>query len=272
MSVGSRFAGNRMLFSVIIVTSIFIVSIVVAYIAFNILESSAEANLQNWRFGGAFAGFVFTASLMASLAFQFYKQMTVDEVAKYRNQAIELQSKLIRGAPCPKDYTIEVDEKNKIVFSRPVGWVPRNHILHQYKEIENRSDPQPALFTSLIFSKLDLVIFFEKYRLGSFDADNIDVDTLYNKFSQGWQKFLVEEDKCKNLHTTEERIRVDGIESQRSLYNYTDKERTLLDSVIITYVPRFEAMYVFVFTDDDKDYRKSSQVFENIRESIRFLP
>jgi hypothetical protein len=53
---------NRMLFAIISGLVIIIISIIIAYISFSILESSAEANLKNWKFGGAFAAFVFTAS------------------------------------------------------------------------------------------------------------------------------------------------------------------------------------------------------------------
>lgn len=114
----------KMVFSLISGTIIVLVSVFVAYVCFNLLESSAVADLKGWKLGGAFAGFVFTFSILTSATFQFYKHITADQTEKYRQQIQELQLKLIKGAPCPPGYEIDLDERHRLVFARPNGGHP----------------------------------------------------------------------------------------------------------------------------------------------------
>ncbi len=269
------FEKNRMLFSLISGIVIFAVSTSVAYVFFNILESSAEASLQNWKLGGAFAGFVFTASLLTSITFQFYKQMTTDQISKYRDQIQELQAKLVKGAPRPEGYTIEVDEKHKLVFSRPEEWLPKAGILYQF--VESRPpDLLPANFNVVYQGKHDLSDIYKALKL---DPDNVDVNKLYDNIVGANIEFLKSAIPLYEDGTlTKEFIVVDGIKSLKSTHSYTclsangkDKMR-MCQCAVCTYVPRLNALYQFTFSDNEEDYLKSSEVFNNVIQSIRFLP
>ena len=199
---------NRMLFAIISGLVIITISIIIAYISFSILESSAEANLKTWKFGGGFAVFVFTASLLTSIIFQFYKQLTSDKVKEYQQLIQELQSKLIKGATCPPDYVIDLDEKHKVVFSRPNDWHPKGGVLYQYF----KKDPSGIFdtnFNVFYYDKKDLGDLYQRLKLGSFDSTRINVDKLYDAYSDGGVKSI--KDVAQDLNFTKEYIYVDNI-------------------------------------------------------------
>lgn len=268
---------NRMIFSLISGIIVIGVSIFIAYISFDILESSAEASLQNWKFGGAFAAFVFTASLLTSIIFQFYKQMTGDRIAIYSQQIQELQTKLIKGAPCPPEYTIDIDEKHKLVFARPNEWLPREGILYQYVN-KNPSDVLEANFNVVYQGKEDLSELYEKSNIGKFDAANVDVNKLYDfvltLVVTGIKSFTL---NYENGALSNEYVFVDGNKSLKYIHTYTaqlpnsENKTRMCQSGILTYIPRLKAFYQFTFTDNEEDYLKSSEIFNIVVSSIRFL-
>lgn len=268
---------NIMIFALISGVIILGASISVAYISFNILESSAEASLQNWKLGGAFAGFVFTASLLTSIIFQFYKQMTTDRIATYREQIQELQTKIIKGAPCPQGFTIEIDEKHKFVFIRPQKWLPLNGVLYQYYE-KRTSDIFFANFNVIYQSEEDLSNIYEPLKLGKFDPSNVDIDKLYDSILVSnitLLKTLLP--ICENESLSKEFILVDDIKSLKWIFTYTvlqpnGKDKIILcQSGVYTYVSRLNALYEFTFSDNKENYLKSSEVFNTVVRSIRFL-
>ena len=251
-------------------------SIFVAYICFNILDSFAEASLQNWKFGGAFAGFVFTASLMTSITLQVYKQMTTDRIEKYRDQIQELQTKLVKGAPCPEGYTIDIDEKHKLVFSRPQQWLPLNGILYQYIEKKDVSNISIANFNVIYQSEEDLSL-----NLG-IDLANLDIYKLYetvmNLSIENLKKLLklLQNANLENVNITQEFILVDNIKSLKWILTYTEvdsnsNENRMCQCGVYTYVSRLNSLYEFTFTDKEENYLISSEVFNNVIRSIRFL-
>lgn len=268
---------KMMTFALILGVIVLGMSIFVAFISFTILESSAEASLQNWKFGGAFAGFVFTASLLTSIILQFYKLMTADRIATYRDLIQELQTKLIKGAPCPQGYTIELDEKHKLVFTRPQNWLPLKGILYQYLE-KRTSDRSNANFNVTYQSKDDLSNFYEQSNLGKFDPANVNVAKLYDIVTE------LNVDILKNVlplyendSLSKEFILVDSIKSLKWILTYTtlqsngkDKIR-MRHSAVYTYIPRLNALYAFTFCDSEEDFLKSSEVFNTVVRSIRFL-
>jgi len=278
---------KRMLISLAMIITILVASTFVAYVMFNILESSAEASLQNWKFGGAFAGFAFTLLASASLASQFYKQMTFDEISTLRNQIHELSSKLIRGAPCPEDYVPEVDEKYKIVFARPKEWSPKRGILFQYEDTKEK-DIVSSYCSVSCFTKKSLSTFKEEFKIGNFDEEGFDVDQLYNYYS-GWITSRINDEVMSvraqlgisgeiesrmNVHN--EVIHVDNLPSRKVTYDYEIGGIPAVVSVrgfvICTFVPSFKGLYLFAFSADSRRFSKSSEIFNAIVGSIRFLP
>ncbi len=275
-----------MLISSAVIISMVAVSAFVAYVMFNILESSAEANLQNWKFGGAFAGFAFTLLTSGSLALQFYKQMTFDEIKSLRNQIIELSSKLIRGAPCPENYVPEVYEKYKLVFARPDEWLHRKGVLYEYEETKE-DYAYPTYFSVLYYSKENLSENIEEIKLEDFKTKEIDLEKLYDNIT-GWiisgldnkinsiKQDCFEEETESNLNAFNEKVRVDNLPSRKINHNFEVKGKSRAISVqgfwTITYVPNVEAVFIFQFNAESKNFMAMSEVFNNVVNSIRFLP
>lgn len=265
---------NRMTFALISGVIVISVSIFIAYISFNILDSSAEASLQNWKFGGAFASFVFTSSLLTSIIFQFYKQMTTDRIETYRQQIQELQTKLIKGASCPPGYKIDLDEMHKLVFVRPTEWLPLNGIIYQYYN-KTPSNGFSTNFNVVYNSKEDLAINYKLLNIGTFEPASVEVDKLYEYYAKNEIKTVRQSLGAENSTFSMEYILIDDIKSLKYIHIYTlqpeDEKVQMCQSCVITYVPRLQALYMFTFSDLETNYTKSSEIFNTVISSIRFL-
>lgn len=268
---------GRMIFALTAGVIVIVVSVLVSYVCFKILESSAEADLDEWKLGGAFAGFVFTASILTSIVFQFYKQMTSETLDSYREQIQELQTKLIKGAPCPEGFTVDIDERHNLVFARPETWTPKGGLLYQYVEPLKKDDPFVANF-NVTYWPQDVIRDLLK---GEFDPDNVDLEVLYNLIggitSKSVEELLPGYEKVSEAH---EYVHVDGLRSLKHVHSYRakmaaesadDARIEIRQTAVTTYVPRKKALYQFVYSDDSKDYLASSEVFNQVTSSIRFL-
>jgi hypothetical protein len=259
---------------------IFVVSLGVAWVLFGILESSATADLRQWKLGGAFAGFAFTALLLSSTTFQAFKEMRRDKEEEYLRRIAELQSKLVRGAPKPVGFTVDVDERHKLVFARPVDWRPRQGILYQYVSPPVSGDGLPANFNVVFESPHDL-----EANYGVAAADLIagkpltsdELENVYRMTIDGMTAVLPQVfPNFRRLGFSEEYVFVDGLKSVRYTHTYAysaeGQPETMLTQVgVATFHPRLPGMFVFTFTDDSKDFLKSSEAFSQIISSIRFL-
>jgi hypothetical protein len=73
---------------------------------------------------------------------------------------------------------------------------------------------------------------------------------------------------------TREYVSIDGFKSVKYINTYPlpqDKSVNVRQSGIMTFVPRMRALYAFTCTDDEKDYLASSEMFNTVISSIRFL-
>lgn len=265
---------KRMTFALISGVIVISVSIFIAYISFNILDSSAEASLQNWKFGGAFASFVFTSSLLTSIIFQFYKQMTTDRIETYRQQIQELQTKLIKGASCPPGYKIDLDEMHKLVFARPGEWLPLNGILYQYYS-KTPTDGFSTNFNIVYNSKEDIAFYYKYKNIGTFEPASVEVEKLYENYVTDGIETVRQNFGVENSTFSQEYIFVDGIKSLKYIHLYTfqpeEKKIQMCQSGIVTYIPRLQAVFIFTFSDLEKNYTESSEIFNTVISSIRFL-
>jgi hypothetical protein len=136
------------LFDLLVVAFIVVAGLFTAYITFGILKSQAEAQLQKYSVGGAIAGALISWSLLASVYLQIRKSS--QELSTLRNRNQELQQKLIRGAPRPVGFEIEVAEAHRIVLARPRDWERRGGIIFDFElpnELLRKDDRLPARFT-----------------------------------------------------------------------------------------------------------------------------
>jgi hypothetical protein len=271
-----------MLFAIIAGVTIFAVSIIVGYLFFSVMESSAEATLQNFKLGGAIAGFAFSAILLTSITFQFYKQVSQDEVADLRNQVLELQSKLLRGVNPPEGYSVEIDERHKLVFSRPQGWLPKEGVLFNYE------DGSGSNFNVTYQSADNIVEFYQKAGLlginvsGGFDFKNPDTEKLYEDYlsllTQVALQVAASMGEVSSENCTKEYVVVDDIRSMKAILTYTLRNREDEKKVIcgcqcfvLTYVPALGALFYFIFSDRAERYLRTSEAFNNVLLSVRFL-
>jgi hypothetical protein len=234
------------------------------------LESSAEANVQGYRLGGAIAAFAFTGAFLSSVFFNFYRLLAADQLEEYAKQIQELQAKLIKGAPCPPGYTVDVDEKHKLVFARPRHWEPREGILYYYLEEQKPSDDVTANFNVVYVNEKQLAALLG----GRFDPSTVNVDDIY-------EKEMMKLEALTQGTMSKEYVTIDGIKSAKYINTFRatvpteespeGKELLFRTAGILTYVPRLKALYVFTCTDNEKDYLTSSEIFNNVISSIRFL-
>jgi|WetSurMetagenome_2_1015567.scaffolds.fasta_scaffold81706_2 hypothetical protein len=272
-----------MALALISATIIIIISLFVAYVCFNILDSSAQANLKEWKLGGAFAAFIFTASMLTSMVLQFNRIMTKDQVEELRNQLLdekeesnrlitELQSKLIRGAPTPKGFTIDVDERHNLVFARPISWIAKNGILYNYIEPDKESRFKANF--NVIYQTIDEIAeLYKALGWGNFDATIPNIEDLYSNVANATIEFM------KSILTTsstptisDEYIFIDGLKSLKRNCIYEDTHGNKFQFIgTYIYVPKLNALYEFTFTDSNEEFLKSSEIFTNVVQSIRFL-
>ena len=136
----------------IVLLVIAMVGLFIAYVTFGILNSQAEAEIQQYSVSGAIAGALVSVSLLSSVYLQLRKSS--GELEELREKNKELEHKLIRGAPRPQQFNIEVDERQRIVLARPAEWKPYGGImfdfwrppegLHEFKDKLTNPIPAPS--------------------------------------------------------------------------------------------------------------------------------
>jgi hypothetical protein len=261
----------------------------VAYLTFGILDSSAEGAMREWRLGGAIAGFAFTALLLTSVIFQFYKEISRDKAEAYLKQIQELQTKLIRGAPQPPGFTIDIDERHKVVFARPVAWIPLGGVRYQYMAPSppGGSDGLQANFNVVIETPYELASYgISPDRL--LNQGDLSAEELDGLYESAIERLLVALPHMFPGYAKEgfgtEVVFVDGLKSVRYTHTYSrqssgaqgtdpkDGPRVRVTQVgICIYHPRLPAMFTFTFSDEADDFLASSEDFTHIVSSIRFL-
>jgi hypothetical protein len=245
-------------------------SLLVAYVCFSILGSSAEGTLRNYKVGGGLAGFLITASFLSSTLMSIYRVLTADQISEYRKQIQELQTKLIKGAPCPPDYSIDVDEKHRLVFARPKNWEPRGGILYAYVETPRPDDDFPANFVVTFFGEKEIAAAYGKDLAdasGKLDESLTGIDKLYETRMRASEQLT-------NVELSREYITVDGIRSAKWGVTWTPPGGTngvVRQIGVVTYVPSMKCLFEFAFSDDKAGFFVSSAVFNNVISSIRFL-
>src|SRR4051812_26090290 len=113
-----------------------IFALITAYLTFGILQSQATTQNTVYSLGGAIAG----ALVSFSIFFVAYRQLITSsgEEEKLRDRIQELQQKLIRGAPRPKSFEIEVDERLRLVLARPGNWEPKGGTIFDFEQRQDK--------------------------------------------------------------------------------------------------------------------------------------
>lgn len=253
------------------------ISLFAAYVCFSVLESSAEGTLKEWKLGGAFAGFIFTASTLTSIVYQFFNRMNNDKIEEYQKQINELQLQLLKGASAKEKFKVFIDEEHGIVFSRPEQWNRAGGILYNYVASTRELDPDDNFAPNFVITKqvkMDLDEWYEANGWGKFRGD--DIEQLYDRWAE--QEIANVQQQLPGYTKTgfhKEYTPVDGIKSLRYTHSYSHSYSgspiEITQVGIMVYVPSSDALFTFVFTDDVEDFLKSSEDFDYIISSIRFI-
>lgn len=250
---------------------IILISLFAAYICFHVLESSASGELKEWKLGGAFAGFAFTLVTLSPIVMQIYKTLDSKQNEEYRRTIKELEMKLIKGAQCPEGYSIDLDERHKVVFSRPDEWVPLGGLLYQYID-KKGTDNFHANFNVGYSDADDIKVYSPQ-----FFANPEDMESLYIKAVEMHIESVQKQIPSYNRTSlSKEYIKIDEIKSMKYIHGYSvnlDGKNTLdLTQIgVFVYVKKYHKLYAFTFSDDKTSFLKTSEIFSNIISSIRFL-
>ena len=283
-------------------------ALIVAYVTFGILNSQADAEIQKYSLGGAIVGFLITFSTFISTYTQF-RRSSLDVQELYR-QISELQNKLMKGAPKPSsEFIIESDERQRIVLARPEKWECAGGVIFDYEiplcNLTREEDVFPAHFRVSFKPIKDsekpeeyYMHYIEKIKnkksvageectneyiyLGG-EYDNIKSLKIIAK---QYAKCKLEVDPWTGIQKHDE-IPITKDEYERGLMeshkkfekspNSKQKNKSiekyleLLQIVIVCYHEKLNNIFYFEFIDDSPDFIASSEKFNQIINSIRFL-
>jgi len=121
------------------------VGLTTAWVTFGVLKSQASTTSPDYSLEGAIVGALAATSLFASIYLQIRKSSGTLEQLRQVNK--ELQRKLLKGAPCPKDFQREITENNDIVFARPNTWKPAEGDVFSFEAPSGANDTFPARVT-----------------------------------------------------------------------------------------------------------------------------
>jgi len=143
------------------IISILVICGAVAFALFYFIDSQASIDSSVGSFGGAVAGFLATAYLgfrqlnqmrsadgeqrraIEALSTTRLDVQRTHERERERLQRLldeskereaELRHKVLRGAPAPESFEIEVDERQRIVLARPEDWAPKGGVIFNYQQ------------------------------------------------------------------------------------------------------------------------------------------
>lgn len=295
---------NGKLFDLISVIVIAVIGLLTAYVTFGILESQANADIQKYSVSGAIAGAFLSWSLLASFYMQFRKSSGQLRDLYKRNE--ELRQKLIRGAPRPSGFESEVDERQRIVLARPEKWEPCEGIIFDFEMPESllrTGDIFPAYFRAAFVSIKDtekqekfyenyiqefknkksvgecasefVYIGGEPYGIKSlkiiskqYAKSELMTEPWTGKQKRKWCVVTKEEfeSRRKSLAIAPNQSKISS-----SVKPVVDEHLEIRQMVVTCYHEDLKKIFFFEFADDEPDFTKSSELFNQILNSIRFL-
>lgn len=283
-------------------------ALIVAYVTFGILNSQADAEIQKYSLGGAIVGFLITFSAFISAYIQFRRSSL--EVQELYRHISELQNKLMKGAPKPSsEFIIESDERQRIVLARPEKWECAGGVIFDYEiplcNLTREEDVFPAHFRVSFKPIKDsekpeeyYMHYIEKIKnkksiageectneyiyLGG-EYDNIkSLKIIAKQYAKcklevdpwtGIQKHdeipITKDEYEKGLMESHKKFEKSPHSEQKN--ESIEKYLELLQIVIACYHEKLNNIFYFEFIDDSADFIESSEKFNQIINSIRFL-
>ncbi len=147
------------------------------------------------------------------------------------------------------------------MFSRPKNWRPLDGYLYKYVGQSKKDAAIQANFNVVYKDLSELPV--EQFDV----AQPAVLDRFYEQVLD-----TVAQELPGGI--TKEYVTVDGLKSVKYISTRTasaPQTVTLRQCGVIIYVPRARGAYIFTFTDDEGDFLASSEIFNNVTSSIRFL-
>jgi hypothetical protein len=205
--------------------------------------------------------------------------------------------RIVKGAPCPEGFVMEIDEKHKFVFSRPTTWKSQQGMLYYFSEEVPQCKKGTRKTTGrFLINFIDYNTILEAYKIDkTTDFQDLDYKMIYDMLSK---KILVKRNielqktypGYKLIDSTNECVDIDGIPSLRINQSfsvpakeliasdedencYPDKEENivLINTRILTYNKRLKGLYEFSSIDNTEDYVETSKIFNQVVASTRFI-
>ena len=146
------------LFAVITIAGM---SLGVAVVTYGVLKSSGAADAGATQLGGAVVGFVASFGLISRVykqlvrgAEQAEQRQWIAENRRLNDQVDELSQKLIRGAPRPEGYSVELLEQHKLVLARPSGFESRGGVILDIQEPESKVEKEGKRLIDFVPARL----------------------------------------------------------------------------------------------------------------------
>jgi hypothetical protein len=274
-----------------------VLSIVVAVITFGSFQSSANVVVQDLSFSGAIAGFIGTFLVLFSVYSNIYDKASQNKLGEYREIIDRLRLKIIKGAPCPDGFEIEMDEKHKFVFAHPSTWKPQQGMLYYFSEdVPEREKGIRKTKGRFYIYYMDNNTLFDTYNIDKkTDLKKLHYKKIYEMLSEKTlehrnNKMVKSYPSYKLIDSTNECIKIDDIPSlkinqtfsvlAKELIDqgeeeacYPDKTKTIVlkSTRILTYNKRLEGLFEFSSVDEVEDYMVTSEIFNQVATSIRFI-
>ena len=181
-----------------------------AWICFGVLNSQANGRYEAYSLSGSIVGAIVSWGLLTTIFLKVRKstdeledlrrksaneledlrKKSLGEIEDLRKLNKTLEDKLIRGAPHPDQFDIEVDERQRIVLARPRAWEPKGGVIFQLElpDKEMRPDDDfPASFQCWFISiPKDSLQSREKYY-------ESQIKQVEQSVKQGWMPWYTQE-------------------------------------------------------------------------------
>ncbi len=267
---------TKVVFSGLTIVVALVLSLLTAVILFRFMESSAEATIQDWKFGGAFAGFLATFFVVTGAMPNMFKLFTEDEIRKYTDRIQELELKVLKGAPCPPGFVGELDEWHRISFVRPAEWTDwKPNPIYVFNQPVSEGAFQTNLNVCL-YGADDIRGWYRQLDWGEFDPERVELNELYDKCYE-LSKTSLETglDVKVESGSLKEYITVNEIKSLRFLHSF-EVEGSMVRKTMVRQCGLFvwmsdrKSLLEVTFSDAADSFTSSSEAFNKIVSSVRF--
>ncbi len=136
------------------VVTIALVSLGVAVVTFGVLDSTGSSDNGITSIGGAIVGFALAFGGLSTLFRSLERANHDDRTRILEREVAELSQKLLRGAPRPPGYSVELLEHHRLVLARPTGFESKGGVILDIQEPDGVDEKRPTQVLDAIPARL----------------------------------------------------------------------------------------------------------------------